>query len=275
MKKNKAKIVAYFGMIALLASLILGLLGFSNNTNEINNVKNQLLRRHVENNINLTMKYITNYYGVLSQGDKTLLDSNGKSIEGRHEAVDAISMDLGDKSTIFVRINDDFKRISTNITDENNERAVDTFLGANHAAHRVALNGEIYIGEAEILGNNYYTAYKPIKDINDNVIGLLFVGTPTTTLDNIIKSHDVKLEKFNILIIVLRAISLGSLIFLVSASISIRKNKCLSPEISKNLHNISDELLNISKEMENIVELPNSKEKLSNIITKLNDLINK
>ena len=112
MKKNKAKIVAYFGMIALLASLILGLLGFSNNTNEINNVKNQLLRRHVENNINLTMKYITNYYGVLSQGDKTLLDSNGKSIEGRHEAVDAISMDLGDKSTIFVRINDDFKRIS-------------------------------------------------------------------------------------------------------------------------------------------------------------------
>ncbi len=223
MKISKTKLIAYCGMISLLASLILGLMGFSHSTKDIENIKNQLLRRHVENNINLTMKYIESSYGTLTQGDGTLLDSNGNSIEGRHEVVDSILEDLGDKSTIFVKEKDDFKRISTNIMDANNERAIGTYLGTDHNAYEAVMNGDLYIGEAEILGDNYYTAYKPIKDQNENVIGLLFVGIPTETLDNIINAHDVKMSKINILIIIFRAISLGALIALVGASVSDKK----------------------------------------------------
>ena len=90
MKINKTKLIAYCGMIALLASMIVGLLGFSNSTKDINDIKNQLLKKHVENNINLTMKYINNSYGTLTQGDGTLLDSNGNSIEGRFGVVDTV-----------------------------------------------------------------------------------------------------------------------------------------------------------------------------------------
>ncbi len=104
--------------------------------------------------------------------------------------------------------------------DDNNERAIGTYLGTDHKAYETVINGDLYIGEAEILGDNYYTAYKPIKDKNENVIGLLFVGIPTENLDNIINAHDVKMSKINILIIILRAISLGALIALVSASVS-------------------------------------------------------
>ncbi|WP_313758767.1 Cache 3/Cache 2 fusion domain-containing protein [Tissierella sp.] len=220
MKINKTKLIAYCGMIALLASMIVGLLGFSNSTKNINDIKNQLLKKHVENNINLTMKYINNSYGTLTQGDGTLLDSDGNSIEGRFGVVDTVLEDLGDKSTIFVKVKDDFKRISTNIMSDENERAIGTFLGTDHNAYQTVINGELYIGEAEILGESYYTAYQPIKDKNNNVIGLLFVGMPTKILDNIIKLHDAKMSKINILIIVLRAISLGSLIALVSASVA-------------------------------------------------------
>ena len=60
MKVSKTKLIAYAGMIALLASMIIGLLGFSNNVKDINEIKNQLLKKHVENNINLKMKYIKN-----------------------------------------------------------------------------------------------------------------------------------------------------------------------------------------------------------------------
>lgn len=218
MKINRMKLIAYGGMIALLASMIVGLLGFSNNAKEISDIKNQLLRRQVENNINLTMKYINNSYGTLTQGDGTLLDRDGKSIEGRFGVVDTVLEDLGDKSTIFVKYKDDFIRISTNIMVDKNQRAMGTFLGTDHNAYQTVINGDIYIGEAEILGENYYTAYRPIKDKNNNVIGLLFVGTPTKELDSIIKIHDEKMGKINILIIVLRAISLGSLIALVSVS---------------------------------------------------------
>ena len=216
---NKTKIIAYSGMTALLASMIVGLFGFSSSTENINDIKNQLLKKHVENNINLTMKYINNSYGTLSQGDGTLLDADGRSVEGRFGVVDTILEDLGDKSTIFVKVNDDFKRISTNIMFDENERAIGTFLGADHNAYKAAMNGELYIGDAEILGERYYTAYEPVKDINNNVIGLLFVGTPTKALDNIIKVHDEKMGKIDMLIIILRTISLGSLITLVSISV--------------------------------------------------------
>ena len=219
MKINKTKLIAYCGILTLLGSMILGLLGFSNNTKNINNIKNQLLKKHVENNINLTMKYINNSYGTLTQGDETLLDSDGNSIEGRFGVVDTVLEDLGDKSTIFVRVKDDFKRISTNIMSDENERAMGTFLGTDHNAYQKVINGELYIGEAKILGESYYTAYEPVKDKNGNVIGLLFVGMPTKTLDNIIKVHDEEMSKIDILIIVLRTISLVSLIALVSTSV--------------------------------------------------------
>ena len=219
MKVNKIKLISYAGMIALLASMIVGLLGFSNNTKEIDNIKNQLLRKHVENNINLTMKYINHSYGTLTQGNGTLLDSDGNSIEGRFGVVDSVLEDLGDKSTIFVKVKDDFKRISTNIMSDENERAMGTFLGTDHNAYATAINGDLYIGEAQILGEGYYTAYQPIKDKNENVIGLLFVGMPTKELDDIVEVHDENMNKINIIIIVLRAISLGSLIALASVSV--------------------------------------------------------
>ncbi len=223
MKTNKIKLIAYLGIIALLVSMIVGLLGFSNTTDNIDNIKNKLLKNQVENNINLTMKYIKSSYGTLTQGNQTLLDSDGKSIEGRFGVVDTVLEDLGDKSTIFVKVNDDFKRISTNIMSDKNERAMNTYLGSDHNAYQTVIDGNLYIGEAEILDEDYYTAYQPIKDRNENVIGLLFVGVPTKDLDNIIEVHDTKMDRINILIIVLRAISLGSLITLVSISVIGRK----------------------------------------------------
>ncbi len=225
MKISKGKIVAYGGMIALLASLIVGLLGFATSNNDINYVKEQLLKKHVENNINLTMKYINNSYGTLTQGDGTLLDSEGKTIEGHFGVVDSILEDLGDESTIFVKENNDFKRISTNVMYNENERAIGTFLGEQHNAYNTVMKGETYIGGADILGDSYYTAYQPIKDSNNNVIGLLFVGTPTKDLDEIIDTHEKKMEKTNILVIIFRAISIGALIALGAVSVLGVKSK--------------------------------------------------
>lgn len=228
MKINKLKLVSYLGMVALLASMVVGLLGYSNYTVDIELIKNHLLTNHMENNINLTMKYINSSYGTLTSGNGTLLDQDGNSIEGRYEVVDSIFEDLGDKSTIFVKVNDDFKRISTNIMTSDNTRAIGTYLGTAHKAYQTLIRGELYVGEARILNENYYTAYKPVKDANNNVIGVLFVGLPTQALDNIISVHDSEMNIINILIIVLRAISLGALIILVSATVVNKKTDCPS-----------------------------------------------
>lgn len=218
METKKIKMISYIGIISLLASMVVSLLGYSITTNNMINIKNELLRKQVENNINVTMKYIENSYGTLTQGNETLLDSDGKSIEGRSDVVDSLFEDLGDRSTIFVKVRDDFKRISTNVMSGKNERAVGTYLGTDHNAYQTVMNGDVYVGKAEILNDDYYTAYEPIRDENENVIGLLFVGVPTKILDDIVDLHDTKIDRINTLIIILRVISLGSLVRLVNLS---------------------------------------------------------
>ena len=233
LKINKTKIIAYSGILALLASMIIGLLGFSNNTRDIEHIKNQLLTMHVENNIKLSLKYILSSYGTLTHGNGTLLDENGNSIEGKYGVVDSVLEDVGDQSTIFVKVNNDFKRISTNVMSSENERAIGTYLGTDHNAYDTVMRGDIYIGEAKILGDNYYTAYDPIKDENNNVIGLLFVGVQTEKLDAIINVHDTKMNNIDILIIIFRTISLGALIALVATATSSSKPAQGSPPLTK------------------------------------------
>lgn len=227
MKINKKALISYVGMIALIASLIFGLLGYSSTNREIENIKTNLLTRHMENNIILTRKYMNGNYGKLTAGKGTLLDKDGNSIEEDTNFVDSVMEDLGDQVTIFVRENDNFRRIATNIMNDN-ERATGTYLGKDHKAYETVLNGDIYIGEADVLGENYYTSYEPISDDNGNVIGLLFIGVPTKTLDTITDVHYAEVNRINTIILALRAVALGSLIALVTLSLmeqrALRKN---------------------------------------------------
>lgn len=234
MKGSRAKWIAYLGMLSLLASLIVGLMGYSNSTKKIEEIKNLLLSRSIENNIQLTMKYLNQTYGTLTQGKGTLLDQDGNSIEGHFDMVDSVLEDLGDKSTIFVKEKDDFKRISTNIRDDENERAMSTYLGKEHNAYDTVIKGDLYVGEAVILGENYFTAYQPIKDYNHNVIGLLFVGMPTADIDQMILDNEKEMRKIDLWIIIFRAISLGSLIMLVG--INVRGNKQMLALKNQRIH---------------------------------------
>ena len=45
--------------------------------------------------------------------------------------------------------------------------------------------GDFYTGMAEVAGKNYLAAYKPIKDANGNVVGMLYAGIPTEELDQL------------------------------------------------------------------------------------------
>lgn len=219
MNTRKIKLIAYAGILALLSSMIVGLLGYSTSTQQIRNIKDTLLTTHLTNNVRLSKKYVVNYYGTLTAGEGTLLDSEGRSIEGSTEAVDSVLEDLGNKSTIFVKEGNDFRRIATNIMHDET-RALGTYLGTDHNAYASVINGDIYVGEAEVLGDDFYSAYDPITDLNGNVIGMLFVGVPTAELNSIINAHETDISHINLLIIILRAVSFGALIALVALSLT-------------------------------------------------------
>jgi methyl-accepting chemotaxis protein len=127
--------------------------------------------------------YVKEYFGVLKFFGDTLLDGNGKQIDGDYDAVDRIYSDLGVSATIFVADKDDFRRVVTNIKQADGSRAVGTMLGKDSAAYNSVAGGKDFTGEAMILGVPYYTVYNPIKDEYGKIIGIYFAGIPKAFLN--------------------------------------------------------------------------------------------
>lgn len=66
-------------------------------------------------------------------------------------------------------------RISTNVLTERGERAIGTLLSAQ-VYEAVLERGEVWADRAFVVNDWYITAYEPIRDPQDRVIGVLYVG---------------------------------------------------------------------------------------------------
>lgn len=235
MNSIKTKLIAYFGIIIIVSSVVIGSLGFLSSAKGMRGIQSRMLTDKLEGDIESASYYFKNFYGSVSQSNETLYDIRGKNIYGRHEMVDTLLEDLGDVATIFSKVGDDFKSISSNVMLDNEERAEGTFLGTDSKAYEAIMKGETYIGEANILGEDYYTAYRPIKNTSDEVIGLLFVGTSITASKRFIKAYGGKVGQTISLIV-----SLSLILGIASAAL-----------VGKNLTN---PIIFISKEIGKIAE---------------------
>ncbi|MBB6067053.1 cache domain-containing protein [Methanococcus maripaludis] len=110
-----------------------------------------------------------------------IYDKNGKLL-GAAMAADILNKDYSivdtvkdaskDATTIFL----DGVRVSTNVQD-NGGRAIGTLVSKEVYNH-VVLDGKTYYGRAFVVNEWYLTAYEPIYDSDNEIIGMLFVGTP-------------------------------------------------------------------------------------------------
>ena len=66
-------------------------------------------------------------------------------------------------------------RITTNVRNINGERAIGTRV-SEEVYDRVLVNGKPWIGRAFVVNDWFITAYEPIKDINGQIIGIIYVG---------------------------------------------------------------------------------------------------
>jgi len=82
----------------------------------------------------------------------------------------------GDKDAGTATIFQDDLRISTNVIGSGGERAVGTRVSAE-VYEWVVGGGETWVGRAFVVNDWYITAYEPIRDLNGEVIGMLYVGT--------------------------------------------------------------------------------------------------
>jgi methyl-accepting chemotaxis protein len=107
-----------------------------------------------------------------------LVDKNGKSLYKDFAIVDHISKESDVVATIFAKNGDDYRRISTSLTDASGNRAVDTMLDRNGPVYPNIQAGKDYSGTADVLGKHYLTEYMPLfaTGSTTEVIGILFVG---------------------------------------------------------------------------------------------------
>lgn len=116
-----------------------------------------------ENNINLGILY----GGILLNRNYEIVDQikdlvfKGELYKGR---------DIG-TATIFQHD----LRISTNVRTELRERATGTRVSKEINA-TVLQGGKTWIGRAFVVNDWYITAYEPIRNINNQIIGMLYVG---------------------------------------------------------------------------------------------------
>jgi methyl-accepting chemotaxis protein len=92
--------------------------------------------------------------------------------------------------TIFQVIPDGLLRIATTVPDENNNRAVLTYIPSilqnsmkQQPVVEAILNGKDYIGSNYVVNNYYLTIYRPVIK-NNKVIGAIYVGIRPEVLGN-------------------------------------------------------------------------------------------
>jgi len=103
-------------------------------------------------------------------------------MNGRNYIVDYIGQLTGDSVTIFCG----GIRVATNVTKDG-QRVVNTQV-LEEVRQAVLDRGETFLGKADVVGTVNYAAYKPIKDKEGNIIGIWFVGVPSTKYVDIVNN---------------------------------------------------------------------------------------
>lgn len=107
--------------------------------------------------------------GKLYKGTQVMSDN--------FKIVDRVAELTGDSATLFLGDT----RVSTTLKKDG-QRAVGTKVSPEVKAV-VLEKGQKYAGQATVVGVKYYTNYIPLKDHENNVVGMFYVGVSQTLLD--------------------------------------------------------------------------------------------
>ena len=110
-----------------------------------------------------------------------LLFKGTQQMDGADDIVDSLSNVCDGKVTIF---NGD-TRVATTVKDSSGKRAVGT-KASEAVIDNVITQGKFFLGEANVMGEQHYAAYQPIKDVTGKTIGMLFVGVGVKEMNNML-----------------------------------------------------------------------------------------
>ena len=95
-----------------------------------------------------------------------------------HFLVDHAKNVTGDDATLFLVGSQGMYRLTTTVKKSDGSRAIGTFIPSSSPVYQAISSGLSYAGRAVVAGQDYLTAYKPLKDASGKVVLAFFVGVP-------------------------------------------------------------------------------------------------
>ncbi len=199
--------ILFFVLTSLIPLLLTSMIDYLEAESSRLQLQKLLLEEKLEADIHAAQVYLENYFGQVSQKDDLLVDQQGDSLAGRYEMIDSLSSDLSVVGTVFIKDGEEYIRFLTSVKDKDTgERVEGTPLDKKGAAYSALQKGESYLGNADILGTSYVTAYTPLKDANESIIGALFIGVSKEDSDQVIiesKKESLKSTVTSLILIIL------------------------------------------------------------------------
>jgi len=204
--------------------------------------------------------------GTLYKGEE-IITNNFDIVDKIHELTD-------DTCTIFLWDT----RISTTLIKDNGGRAVGTKV-SDEVVEQVLKNGNLYVGEAKVLSRTYQTAYKPIRNDKNNIIGMIYVGTPKDFYDEMYYGSLIRVALSGLLLAFV--VSLAGLVYTQKVIIAPLKElttgsqdfiqKGLMPKVNIKSKNEIGELANVFNQMsDKMDDIVNRLEKAAKLTTNNN-----
>lgn len=102
----------------------------------------------------------------------------GTYINGSNDFVDTIAATIGTSAAIFQLVDDKLLRISNTEKNLDGNRSVGSYIQSDSPIYQAITDGKIF-RDKTFVGNDWYlTAYAPLYDWDDKLVGAVYVGRP-------------------------------------------------------------------------------------------------
>lgn len=158
------------------------------------------------------------------------------------------------------------ERVATSLV-QNGKRLTGTRMEHPVIIDTVLKRGGNYYGDATILGRLYHTAYIPLKDVNNNIAGMLFMGKDA----GVIKSLIVQLFIYQNLVLIVISVIMLIILFTFFKAIVLNRMKMVNARLKDIAEGEGD--LTVSIEIVANDELGELSENFNRFVKKIREVI--
>ena len=202
---GKGKISYVLQAITILPLLLFGLIILGVGTHWFT----KYMYSEVEIELNNVSSNIVTMFDALYPGDYTLTgESNLRLYKGEHDLtggydlIDRIKDDTGMEITLFYQDT----RILTTIWDKEGRRIIGS-AAPSEVIEEVFENGNAkFYKKTLIYGSSYFSYYIPLRNQDNTVVGMLFVGKPTAEVDALVRRSLYPLLIVDIILMILTSL---------------------------------------------------------------------